>query len=77
MEYIKGNIKFVGKITMEGPDSKSKTGGGTGEKRVVCHSVDGIARNVVAGGELKANCDLRFFPLENLKMNLEMPNSSI
>ena len=39
-------------------------GDGTGEKRVVCHSVDGIARNVVAGGELKANCDLRFFPSE-------------
>ena len=52
-------------------------GDGTGEKKVVRHSVDGIARDAVAGNALKANCDMKFSSPENLKINLEMLNSSI
>ena len=52
-------------------------GDGTGEKKVVPHSADGIARDAVAGSGLKANCDMKFSSPENLKMNLEMQNYSI
>ena len=47
-------------------------GDGTGVKKVVRHRVDGIARDAVAGSALKANCDMKLFCLQSLKMNLDI-----
>ena len=52
-------------------------GDGTDEKKVVRHSVDGIARDAVAGSALKANCGMKFFSLENLKMSLDISCSHL
>ena len=52
-------------------------GDGTGVKKVVRHSVDGIARDAVAGSALKANCNMKFFSLENLTMNLDISCSHL
>lgn len=52
-------------------------GDGMGEKRVVRHSVDGIARDAVAGSGLKANCDMKSSSPENLKMNLDISCSHL
>ena len=52
-------------------------GDGTGVKKVVRHSVDGIATDAVAGSALKANCNMKFSSLENSTMNLDISCSHL
>ena len=52
-------------------------GDGTGVKKVVRHSVDGIATDAVAGSALKANCNMKFVSLENSTTNLDISGSHL